>query len=90
MEQHDAEGGDHRADGEEFDIMLMEEMSKRINSFAEKLTEVGEKNIVMSTDGVSSTMADRLYEKVLNLKCKVVFYCHLRICQKFLVSRSQD
>ena len=57
-----------------FDIRLMEEMSKRINSFEEKLTEVGEKKIVMSTDGVSSTMADRLYEKVLNLKFKVVFY----------------
>ena len=46
-----------------FDIWLMS-----------KLTEVGEKKIVMSTDGVSSTMADRLYEKVLNLKFKVVFY----------------
>ena len=57
-----------------FDIRLMEEMSKRINSFEEKLTEVGEKKIVMSLDGVSSTMADRLYEKVLNLKFKVVFY----------------
>ena len=57
-----------------FDIRLMEEMNKRINSFEEKLTEVGGKKIVMSTDGVSSTMADRLYEKVLNLKFKVVFY----------------
>ena len=57
-----------------FDIRLMKEMSERINSFEEKLTEVGEKKIVMSLDGVSSTMADRLYEKVLNLKFKYVFY----------------
>ena len=57
-----------------FDIRLMEEMNKRINSFEEKLTEVGGKKIVMSTDVVTSTMADRLYEKVLNLKFKVVFY----------------
>ena len=57
-----------------FDIRLMKEMSERINSFDEKLTEFEEKKIIMSMDGVSSTMADRLYEKVLNLKFKVVFY----------------
>ena len=75
MEQHDAEGGDHRADGEEVRHQADggDEQEDK-NSFEEKLTEVGEKKIVMSLDGVSSTMADRLYEKVLNLKFKVVFY----------------
>ena len=72
MEQHDAEGGDHRADGEE--VRHQADGGDEQEDQEEKLTEVGEKKIVMSTDGVSSTMADRLYEKVLNLKFKVVFY----------------
>ena len=57
-----------------FDIRLMEDASKRINDNEEKLAEVGEQKIVMSTNGVSNTMADRLCEKVLNLKFKVTFY----------------